>query len=77
MGQVRPHKVIFHPSTGLYVLRKYLIEPLKLGSYTESEAWSYTPKKTLSLKDTNFCLQADELGEAVKLGIICSDLSSK
>ncbi|XP_010250986.1 PREDICTED: uncharacterized protein LOC104593039 [Nelumbo nucifera] len=77
-SEVTPHKVIFHPSTGLCVVRKSLMmELLKLGSCTESEAWSYTPEKTLSLKDTNLCLQADELGEAAKLGIICSDLSSR
>nr|DAD19748.1 TPA_asm: hypothetical protein HUJ06_021211 [Nelumbo nucifera] len=76
-SEARPDKVIFHPSTGFCVLRKSLIEPLKLGSCTESEAWSYTPEKTLSLKNTDLCLQADELGEIAKLGIICSDSSSR
>ncbi|KDP26669.1 hypothetical protein JCGZ_17827 [Jatropha curcas] len=71
------HKVIFHPLTGLCVQRKSMLEPLKLGPCTDSEAWRYTPQKILSLKGTYFCLQADELGKPAKLGVICTDSDSK
>lgn len=73
----RPYKLIFHPSTGLCVLRKTLIEPLKLGPCAESGAWTYTPQKTLEVKGTYFCLQADGSGKPAKLGILCSSSNSK
>ena len=69
--------MIFHPSTGLCVLRKSLVDPLRLGPCTESEAWSYSPQKTLVVKGTYFCLQADESGTLAKLGIICNESNSK
>ncbi|KAH7570393.1 hypothetical protein JRO89_XS05G0099900 [Xanthoceras sorbifolium] len=71
------HKVIFHPLTGLCVLRKSIFDPLRLGPCSETEAWSYTAQKTLSLKGTYFCLQADGLQKPAKLGIICTDSGSK
>lgn len=77
LSDANPHKVIFHSATGLCVLRKSLMEPLRLGSCTDSEAWRYTPQKTLSIKGTYFCLQADDLGKPAKLGVICTDSSSK
>ncbi|XVE74909.1 hypothetical protein DITRI_Ditri12bG0056400 [Diplodiscus trichospermus] len=77
LSETKLHKVIFHPSTGLCVLRKSLIYPLRLGPCTESEAWSYSPQKTLVVKGTYFCLQADEPGTLAKLGIICSESNSK
>ncbi|KAJ4710974.1 Cellulase (Glycosyl hydrolase family 5) [Melia azedarach] len=70
------HKIIFHPSTGLCVLRKSLLDPLTLGPCTESEEWSYTQQKTLSLKGTYFCLQANRVGKPTKFGIICTDSGS-
>lgn len=76
-GGSRPYKIIFHPSTGLCILRKSLIEPLKLGPCDQSEAWSYTPQKTLVIKGTYFCLQVDGLGKPARLGIICSESNSK
>ncbi|XWS63750.1 hypothetical protein CRYUN_Cryun06bG0128600 [Craigia yunnanensis] len=77
LSETKLHKVIFHPSTGLCVLRKSLVDPLRLGPCTESEAWSYSPQKTLMVKGTYFCLQADESGTLAKLGIICSESNSK
>ena len=71
------HKEIFHPLTGLCVLRKSLNDPLRLGPCSNSEAWSYTPQKILMLKGTYFCLQASDLGKPAKLGIICTDSGSK
>ncbi|KAL7174198.1 hypothetical protein ACSBR2_033452 [Camellia fascicularis] len=71
----KQHKVIFHPLT---IHRKSLLEPLKLGPCTDSEAWSYnTQQKTLTIKGTYFCLQADGLNKPAKLGVICSDSTSK
>ncbi|KAI5679280.1 hypothetical protein M9H77_10230 [Catharanthus roseus] len=79
LEETRPHKIIFHPATGLCVTRKSIFEPLELGPCSEAEAWSYTStQKTLTIKGTYFCLQAaQELGMPAKLGIICSDQSSK
>ncbi|KAK2636622.1 hypothetical protein Ddye_031414 [Dipteronia dyeriana] len=71
------HKVIFHPLTGLCVLRKSLFDPLRLGPCSESEAWSYTAQKTLSLKGTYLCLQADGLQKPARLGLICTDSGSR
>uniref|UniRef100_A0A5B7C8W2 Putative Cellulase protein n=1 Tax=Davidia involucrata TaxID=16924 RepID=A0A5B7C8W2_DAVIN len=77
LSEARLHKIIFHPLTGLCVQRKSLLEPLSLGPCTESEAWSYTQQKTLTLKGTYFCLLADELENPAKLGISCTDSNSK
>lgn len=63
--------------TGLCVKRQSLLEPLALGPCSEAEAWTYTPQKTLTIKGTYFCLQADALGNPAKLGIICSNANSK
>ncbi|CAL5421240.1 unnamed protein product [Camellia sinensis] len=74
----KQHKVIFHPLTGQCIHRKSLLEPLKLGPCTDSEAWSYnTQQKTLTIKGTYFCLQAEGLNKPAKLGVICSDSTSK
>ncbi|CAI9093059.1 OLC1v1028465C1 [Oldenlandia corymbosa var. corymbosa] len=77
VSQSRPHKLIFHPSTGLCVLRKSFFKPLELGPCSEAEAWSYTPQQVLTIKGTYYCLQADELGQPATLGLICTDPSSK
>nr|DAD46693.1 TPA_asm: hypothetical protein HUJ06_016630 [Nelumbo nucifera] len=68
--------MIFHPPTGLCVLRKSLTEPLQLGSCAESEPWKYSPQQILFLKGTYFCMQADGLGKPAKLGIMCTDPGS-
>lgn len=73
----RPHKIIFHPATGLCLNRGSLFGPLKLGPCSESEAWSYTPQKVLTIKGTYYCLEADELGQPAKLSIFCSNANSK
>ncbi|KAJ4829946.1 hypothetical protein Tsubulata_049018 [Turnera subulata] len=76
ISETSTHKVIFHPTSGLCILRKSILEPLRLGPCSESEGWNYTPQKTLSPKGTYFCIQADELGKPAKLGIICSGASN-
>ncbi|KAI4368467.1 hypothetical protein MLD38_017023 [Melastoma candidum] len=77
LSDKRPHLVIFHPLTGLCVLRTSWVGELKLGSCTESDGWKYTPPKTLTVLGTYFCLQVDDLGKPAKLGIICTDSNSK
>lgn len=77
LSELKLHKVIFHPATGLCVTRKTLPDPLSLGSCSESEAWSYTAQNTLVIEGTFFCIQADQLEMPAKLGVICSDSSSK
>ncbi|KAI4345293.1 hypothetical protein L6164_012429 [Bauhinia variegata] len=75
--EASPSKVIFHPSTGLCVVRKSNTDPLSLGPCSKTEHWKYTPQKILTIKGTYFCLQADEIGKPAKLGIICTDSSSR
>ncbi|GFY91465.1 cellulase (glycosyl hydrolase family 5) protein [Actinidia rufa] len=69
LSEVKRHKVIFHPSTGLCVIRKSLVEPLRLGPCTESESWSYTQQRTLTIKGTYFCLVTDGLDKPVCLDV--------
>jgi hypothetical protein len=69
--------VIFHPSTGLCVLRKSLLDPLTLGPCASSDSWKYTPQKILLVRGTYFCLQVEGLGKPARLSIICSDPNSK
>ncbi|XP_044491087.1 glycosyl hydrolase 5 family protein-like isoform X1 [Mangifera indica] len=71
------HKVIFHPLTGLCVLRKSFFDPLRLGPCTETEPWKYTPQKILYLKGTYFCLQSNGLGKPAKLGLICRESNTR
>ncbi|CAL5386184.1 unnamed protein product [Camellia sinensis] len=74
----KQHKVIFHPLTGQCLQRKSLLEPLNLDPCTDSEAWIYnTQQKTITIKGTYFCLQADGLNKPVKLGVIWSGSTSK
>ncbi|KAK2968634.1 hypothetical protein RJ640_030714 [Escallonia rubra] len=77
LAETSRHQIIFHPATGLCVLRKSLFEPLKLGPCTQSDSWSYTPQNILTLKGTYFCLQADGLGQPAKLGITCTQPNAR
>ncbi|XP_057494098.1 glycosyl hydrolase 5 family protein-like [Actinidia eriantha] len=77
LAEVKRHKVIFHPSTGLCLIRKSLLEPLRLGPCTESESWSYTQQKTLTIKGTYFCLETDGLDKPAVLSIMCTYPTSK
>ncbi|KAJ1392849.1 Ricin B, lectin domain [Sesbania bispinosa] len=73
--EAKPYKVIFHPLTGLCILRKsILVDPLRLGlgPCSNSDAWEYTTQKILSIKGTNLCLQAEKEGKQAKLGTSCS-----
>ncbi|KAK8602068.1 hypothetical protein V6N13_058271 [Hibiscus sabdariffa] len=77
LSEAKPHKVIYHPLTGLCITRKSLAHPLRLGPCTDSYPWSYSPDKTLVVQGTHFCLQTDAVGTSVKLGIFCTDSNSK
>ncbi|XAR64472.1 Cellulase [Bertholletia excelsa] len=77
LSDTKPFKMIFHPLTGLCVQRKSLLEPPKLGPCSQSPAWSYTQQKTLTIKGTYFCLQAEGLDRPAKLGILCGGSNSK
>ncbi|KAL7610229.1 glycosyl hydrolase 5 family protein [Lactuca sativa] len=77
LSNTRPHKIIFHPSTGLCVQRRSFFKPLILGPCSEAEHWDYTAREILTIKGTYYCLQADGIGKNAKLGIICTDQSSK
>ncbi|GJX33038.1 glycosyl hydrolase 5 family protein-like protein [Tanacetum coccineum] len=77
LSKTRPHKIIFHPATGLCVQRESFFKPLTLGPCTEAERWDYTPKNTLTIKGTYYCLQTDGVGKKAKLGLICTDTTSK
>ncbi|XP_059448218.1 glycosyl hydrolase 5 family protein-like [Corylus avellana] len=77
LSESNEHQVIFHPLTGLCVLKESMLESLRLGPCKSSEAWSYTPHKSLSLKGTNLCLQADGLGKLAKLGVDCTSSGSQ
>ncbi|CAI0425890.1 unnamed protein product [Linum tenue] len=69
LAEAEIHKLIFHPSTGLCVLRGLTpLDPLKLGACWKSDPWSYTGQ-TLSLQGTTTpsCLRADQLWRPVQL----------
>ncbi|KAK2438462.1 glycosyl hydrolase 5 family protein [Trifolium repens] len=72
-----PHKLIFHPLTGLCVIRKSLQEPLELGPCFLSDGWEYTPQKVLSIKGTYYCIQAQKEGMPATLSIQCSNPNSQ
>ncbi|XP_062110479.1 glycosyl hydrolase 5 family protein-like [Humulus lupulus] len=75
--ETRVHKNIFHPSTGLCVVRKSVFAPLTLGPCSSSDGWYYSPQKKLTIKGTYFCLQAFDIGVPARLSIKCTDSDSK
>ncbi|KAG6485749.1 hypothetical protein ZIOFF_054314 [Zingiber officinale] len=62
---------IFHPSTGLCVMRSTIADPLNLGPCSKSDSWQYTPQQFLMITGTYFCLEPVGLGDPVRLAIIC------
>ncbi|KAL5552754.1 hypothetical protein UlMin_040155 [Ulmus minor] len=72
----RVHKIIFHPSTGLCLLRKLMFDPLHLGPCSSSDAWSYS-RQILTIRGTYFCLRANEPGKPASLDIICTEPNTK
>nr|XP_028951691.1 glycosyl hydrolase 5 family protein-like isoform X2 [Malus domestica] len=77
LSQSRMHKIIFHPATGLCLLKVGFLGPLKLGPCSQSGAWTYSSRKVLTLKGTYFCIQADELNKPAAVGILCTTTNSQ
>ncbi|CAJ1979106.1 unnamed protein product [Sphenostylis stenocarpa] len=77
LSEATPHKVVFHPLTGLCILRKSPVEALRLGPCSNSDGWEYTDQNILSIKGTNFCLQAEGEGKQAKIGNLCSASNSR
>ncbi|KAF8780649.1 hypothetical protein HU200_001251 [Digitaria exilis] len=79
LADVEPYKVLFHPVTGLCVVRRRsssmmpldMEEQLELGPCNETEAWEYNEEHRLVLRDSwvRMCLRADGDGEPVRLGV--------
>ncbi|KAL8142435.1 hypothetical protein V2J09_015467 [Rumex salicifolius] len=66
-------KIIFHPATGMCVLRKKKTS-LLLGPCSESEEWGYTPQKALTIKGRREgCVQAVGIGQPARLALACKD----
>ncbi|XP_056164529.1 glycosyl hydrolase 5 family protein-like [Syzygium oleosum] len=61
------HRAIFHPLSGLCILRHSPSSPLVLGPCTNSEMWIYTPQSGLWLVGSHLYLQAAEVGKPVSL----------
>lgn len=71
--ETQPKKIIFHPSSGLCILRKSLFQ-LKLGSCNRSESWKLSTHRVLSLSEEQIlCLKAYEKGKSVKLRVFFQD----
>lgn len=71
--ETHPKKIIFHPSTGLCIVRKSLFQ-LKLGSCNRSESFRLSSQRVLSLAEEKIlCLKAYEEGESVKLRLYFSE----
>ncbi|KAF3775361.1 Endoglucanase [Nymphaea thermarum] len=79
LSEVIPYQLVFHPLTGQCVTRQSVLwEPLKLGPCTDSAAaWTYTTDHTLQPQGSELCVKAIGQGEAVKLGIFCSEANSR
>ncbi|WZZ74025.1 hypothetical protein YC2023_085395 [Brassica napus] len=71
--ETHPKKIIFHPSTGLCIVRKSLFQ-LKLGSCDRSESFRLSSQRVLSLAEEKIlCLKAYEKGKSVKLRLYFSE----
>ncbi|KAI3945642.1 hypothetical protein MKW92_016760 [Papaver armeniacum] len=77
ISETAQYKIIFHPSTGLCVLRKSLFAPLELGSYTNSE-WETISESKMHLQskltdknNTAVCLDVDSSNTIVTSSCKC------
>ncbi|CAL5033058.1 unnamed protein product [Urochloa decumbens] len=70
LDEAAPYSVLFHPATGLCVLRRRTVE-LELGPCEETEAWEYSGEHRLALRDSwvGMCLRAEGAGRPVRLGV--------
>ncbi|CAH2045418.1 unnamed protein product [Thlaspi arvense] len=71
--ETQPKKIIFHPSSGLCIVRKSLFQ-LKLGSCDRPESFRVSSHRVLSLSEERIlCLKAYEKGKSVKLRLFFSE----
>ncbi|XP_022639400.1 uncharacterized protein LOC106767003 isoform X2 [Vigna radiata var. radiata] len=70
------HKLMFHPLTGLCIIRKSELNTLTLGSCSSSDGWKYTSQKTLLVNNTNLCIRAETQRKPATLSSACSDSNS-
>lgn len=75
LAEAVPYTVLFHPVTGMCVVRRSLTQPLELGPCNETEAWAYsTQQQRLALRDSSLlCLRASGAGRPAHLGVTCGD----
>jgi hypothetical protein len=73
LAEAAPYTVLFHPATGMCLVRGR--SSLELGPCNETEAWTYIKKqRTLALRGSSpMCLRAEGVGRPVRLGATCSD----
>ncbi|XP_068470391.1 glycosyl hydrolase 5 family protein-like isoform X1 [Phaseolus vulgaris] len=71
------YKLMFHPVTGLCVIRKSQVNTLTLGPCSSSDGWKYTSQKSLLVNDTNLCIHGERERKPATLSTACSDSSSK
>lgn len=72
-----PYNVIFHPLTGLCVVRKSSPQNLlELGPCAGSEAWNYTAEHHVMLKGTKYCMLAKGAGRRARIGTSCGSSNS-
>jgi hypothetical protein len=72
----RTRTKIFHPPTGLCILRYRLTDPLTLGPCDYSDSWYYTPQNFLIVKGTYYCLQGVGPHHPARLNINCTPSNS-
>ncbi|XP_057530255.1 glycosyl hydrolase 5 family protein-like [Amaranthus tricolor] len=75
LSERNKHKIIYHPSTGLCIQRKPVMG-VQLGNCLESNHWTYTPEKSLTIKGSYFCLQAQGLNSPARLSIQCAGMGT-
>ncbi|KAG1370045.1 glycosyl hydrolase 5 family protein [Cocos nucifera] len=72
-----PYNIIFHPLTGLCVVKKFSSENLlELGLCADSEAWNYTAEQHVMLEGTKYCMVAKGVGRRARLGTSCGGSNS-
>lgn len=75
LAEAAPYTVLFHPVSGMCVVRRSLTQPLELGPCNETEAWTYSSQQQrLALRDNALlCLRAEGAGRPASVGVSCGD----
>lgn len=78
MSQRTEHNIIYHPSTGLCVLKKPMTPMgVQLGNCAESNRWTYTPSQTLTIKGSYLCLHAQGMNLPARLSLYCPGVGTR